>query len=286
MMKLLRLLADYAIYTVGCAMYAVAATVLLAANKISPGGVTGIGTLLQFLTDIPSGITLLVLNLPILIIGLWKFGGRLIIRTAAVTVMLSVFMTAAERWISPVSIDPMLAAIFGGIVGGAGLGLVMLRGATTGGFDIIAKLLHRRFQHLSVGRFILAMDASVILLAAIAYNNFESVLYSVVSMYVCSHIMDVIIYGVDKGRMIWIVTSSPELLCAEIGKLINRGVTVLPATGGYTGEARSMLLCTVRPHEAAAVCKIVKEQDPSAFLIVSDAGDVRGEGFRAIDSEK
>lgn len=286
MKKFLSILADYAVYTVGCAVYAAAVTALLAANEISPGGLTGIATVVQRLTGISSGITLMALNIPILLLGLWRFGGKFIVRTSVVTVILSAFISLAESYIPPVKVDPVLAALFGGIAGGAGLGLVMLRGATTGGVDIVAKLLHRRFPHLSVGRFILAIDAAVILLAAIVYKNFESALYSVVAMYASSRVMDLVIYGADRGRMVWIVTCVPEKLCSEIGSLLRRGVTVLPATGGYTGEARSMLLCTVRPHEVSALHRIVRECDPAAFIIVSEAGEVMGEGFRAIDSEK
>lgn len=286
MKKILSALTDYIIYIAGCAVYAAAVTALLAANEISPGGLTGIATVVQRLTGISSGITLMLLNIPILLLGFWRFGGRFIIRTSVVTVILSVFMSLAEEYVPPVKIDPVLAALFGGIAGGAGLGLVLLRGATTGGVDIVAKLLHRRFPHLSVGRIILTLDAAVILLAAAVYKNIESALYSVVAMYASSRIMDIILYGADRGRMIWIVTSFPEKLCSEIGSLLHRGVTVLPATGGYTGEPRSMLLCTVRPHEVSEVNRIVREGDPAAFIIVSDAGEVMGEGFRAIDSEK
>lgn len=286
MKKLLSALADYALYTVGCAVYAVAVTSLLAANEISPGGLTGIATVVQRLTGISSGITLMALNIPILILGLWRFGGKFIVRTSAVTVILSVLMSVAEAYVPPVNIDPVLAALFGGIAGGAGLGLVLLRGATTGGVDIVAKLLHRRFPHFSVGRIILILDAAVILLAAAVYKNIESALYSVVAMYASSRVMDIVLYGSDRGRMIWIVTSAPEKLCADIGGLLHRGVTVIPATGGYTGEPRSMLMCTVRPHEVSQVHRLVRECDPAAFIIVGEADEVMGEGFRAIDSEK
>lgn len=279
-------LTDYTAYILGCAIYSSAATALLAANRISPGGITGIATLIQYLIKIPSGITFMAVNIPILLIGLRRYGGKFIIRTSIVTIMLSAFINLAEKFIPPFGIDPLLAALFGGIASGAGLGLVILRGSTTGGFDIIAKLLHSRFPHISMGKFILTMDATVILLTAAVYKNLESALYSVVSMYTCSQAMDLIIYGADKGKMLWIVTDRPEALCSAITALLHRGITVFPATGGYTGESRFMLLCTVRPHEASNVYKIVRETDPAAFLIMSDADDVIGEGFRAINSEK
>lgn len=282
MKKILAILWDYVLYAAGSIVYAFAVIALLAANEISPGGLTGVSTLVQYLSGIPSGVTLMLLNLPILLLGFLKFGGSFIIRTTVVTAMLSALMTAAETLLPAFTVDPVLAAVFGGIAMGAGLGLIMLRGATTGGVDIVAKLLHRRFPHLSVGRLILMMDAGVILLAAVVYRNLESALYSVLAMYASSRVMDLVLYGADRGRMIYIVTHVPDDICREIGSSLRRGVTVIQATGGYTGEPRPLLLCAVRRHEVSAVYRIVHACDPAAFLIVTEVGEVLGEGFRPI----
>ena len=271
---------DFLYYIVGSFIYSFAITAFISANEISPGGFTGIATLVNFVANIPTGIVLLALNIPVIILGFVKLGGAFILKTAGATVIVSVCLDISEKIFPRFDTDSILAAVFGGILMGLGLSLVLLRGATTGGVDIIAKLINRKFRHISVGRIILALDAAVILLAAFVYKNIESALYSVVAMYASSRVMDTLLYGADKGKLIHIVTEKPDVICHAIIERLRRGVTKVSATGGYTGESRTMLICTVRHHEAAAVHDIIREFDQSAFIIVSDAGEIIGEGFK------
>ena len=282
-MKIKGALKDVLWYIIGGLIYSSAVTMFVSGNEISPGGLTGISTALNFLTGFPSGVLLFILNIPILIIGFLKFGGFFIIKTAVATVILSASLTITDFLLPVFQIDKILAAVFGGILMGFGLSLIMRRGATTGGVDIIAKLINRKFRHLTVGRLILMMDAVVIAVAVLAYRNIESALYSVISMYASSRVMDIMLYGADKGKMIYIVTDKPTEICREIGEKLRRGVTVLKATGGYTGKERIMLLCTVRRHEVASVYAIIESSDPKAFITVSDAGEIIGEGFKPFD---
>lgn len=280
MKKYLKYSVDILYYIVGSLIYSFAVTAFISANEISPGGFTGIATLLNFITDLPTGAVLFALNLPVLILGFIKLGGIFILKTAVATAILSACLDVSENLFPTFKTDSILASLFGGILMGLGLSLVLLRGATTGGVDIIAKLINRKFRHISVGRIILALDAAVILLAAFVYKNVESALYSVVAMYASSKIMDTVLYGADKGKLIHVVTEKPDEVCEAINYRLHRGVTKLSATGGYTGENRTMLICTVRRHEAAAVHDIIREFDPRAFIIVSDAGEIIGEGFK------
>ena len=274
---------DIFFWTLGCFIYASAVTMFISSNEISPGGVTGIATALGFLLKIPSGILLFMLNIPILIIGFIKFGGLFIIKTAVASSLLSAALTVTDLTLPSFSIDMILAAIFGGILMGIGLSLIMLRGATTGGIDIIAKLINRKYRHLTFGRLILLMDGFVIIFAAVIYKNIESALYSVIAMYGTSYVMDMILYGSDKGKIVHIVTNSPNEICKGIGNRLKRGVTVLSAKGGYTGKDRALLLCTVRRHEVSALYEIINECDDRAFIIVGDAGEIIGEGFKNIN---
>lgn len=164
---------------------------------------------------------------------------------------------------------------------GLGLSLILLRGATTGGVDILAKLINHRFRHLTVGRIILIMDAVVIALAALVYRNIESALYSSVSLYASSVIMDKVLYGGDKGKLIYIVSPFYKEICKEINSTLKRGVTVLSAKGGFTDDERPLLLCTVRRHEVSAVYSLLDRIDKNAFIIVGDVGEIIGEGFKS-----
>lgn len=275
-----RLITDSVYFVSGCFIYSAAVTMLISANEISPGGFTGIAALLNYLFSLPTGAVLLVLNIPVLILGFIKFGGIFTAKTAAVTVLASATLTVTEILLPPLKIEKILASVFGGILMGTGLSLIMLRGATTGGVDIIAKLINRKIRHLTVGRLILIMDSAVIALAALAYGNAESALYSIVCMYSSSYIMDTLLYGADKGKLMHIVTKYSDEICSDINEKMGRGVTLLYGKGGYTGESRTVLLCTVRRHEVTAVYDIVESHDRGAFIVVSDVGEIIGEGFK------
>ena len=269
-------------YFIGSLIYSAAVTVFISPNEISPGGLTGISTALNYLFDLPTGITLFVLNIPIIILGYIKFGGGFIIKTAIATILVSVSLTLTDYVLPSVNIEKILASVFGGILMGFGLSIVIRHGATTGGIDIIAKLVNLRFRHLTVGRLLLIMDAFIITIAAFVYGNIESVLFSVISMYASSRVLDIGLYGADKGRLLYIVTSKADKICHDINAVAHRGVTVIQAKGGYTGEERQLLLCTVRIHEVAGIYDIIDKYDPNAFIVVSEAGEIIGEGFKRI----
>lgn len=280
--KLKSIITDLIFFILGCFIYSASVTMFISSNEISPGGFTGIATVINYLFKLPSGLMLLILNIPVLILGLIKFGGMFVIKTSFVTVLASFSLTVTDLLLPIFKIDKILAAVFGGILMGLGLSLVLLRGATTGGVDILAKLINKKFRHLTVGRIILIMDALVIAFAAFVYKNVESALYSVIALYSSTYIMDAMLYGADKGKIIYIVTEFPEEVCRDINNNLGRGVTMLSAKGGYTGKERSMLLCTVRRHEVSYVFDIIENRDSSAFIVVSDAGEIIGEGFKAL----
>ncbi len=271
---------DILFYIVGCGIYSAAIVLFAEPNEISPGGLTGIGLLLNHFFSLPTGVMTFVLNIPLIILGFVKFGARFIVGTAVATGIMSISLDAAAYILTPYYTDGILAAVFGGIMMGTGLSLVLLRGATTGGADIAAKLINSRFPYLSMGKIILALDLAVVSVSALAYGNFESGLYSVIALYVSSHALDTLLYGADRGKLIHIVTNKPKEISDEVFKKLHRGLTILPAKGGYTGEERSVLLCAMRPSEVSGLQRLIRNVDPEAFLVVSDAGAILGLGFK------
>ena len=239
--KVSSIVIDVLCYFVGCLIYSVAVTAFISPNEISPGGVTGISTAANYLFGIPTGVMLLIINIPILILGFIKFGTAFIFKTAIATVMVSLTIEITEVFLPEFRIDKILAALFGGILMGVGMSIIMLRGATTGGVDIIAKLINKRYNHLTMGRIILMSDAIVIAIAALVYRNVESALYSSLTVFASSYILDVLLYGSDKGKIIYIITNNEEHLIKEITDNINRGVSVMNIMGGYTGQQKKML---------------------------------------------
>lgn len=271
---------DIIYFIIGAAVYSIAVNVFLSPSGISPGGFTGIAAVLNHITSLPTGITLFALNIPVLILGYVKMGGLFIIKTAVATALTSFGIDITAKIIPPLKTDAILSSVFGGILMGVGLSLTMLRGATTGGVDIIGKLVNRKYPHLSVGKIILMADGAVIFLNALVYKNAQSALYSVVAIYASTRMMDTLLYGADRGKIIYIVTDKADYICREINGTLGRGVTKLSVVGGYTGEARTMLMCIVRAHEAAAVHDAVRQYDNRAFIVVTDAGEIIGEGFK------
>lgn len=271
---------DLLVYIAGGVIYSVAVLLFLSANEISPGGLTGIATVLNYMFALPIGMVMFLLNIPILIIGFLKLGGVFILKTTVATVIISIILDITESFLPAVAVDPILAAVFGGLLMGLGISMFMLRGATTGGVDIIAKLINRRFPHMTVGRLMLLSDAAVVALSAFAYKNVESALYSVIALYASSRVIDMMLYGADKGKIVYIITEKSEEMSREIMLLVKRGITVIGVTGAYTGRRLNMLMCTVRRNEVSAVCRLARENDGGAFIVIAEAGEILGEGFK------
>ena len=267
------------ILILGSFVYAVAVQVFLSPLKISPGGLTGVATALNYITEFPTGVYLVLFNAPIIVLGAVKFGKMFIAKSAVAVILSSLFIEIVNRFYTPMFSDVMLCAVFGGALIGGGLGLVMLVGASTGGIDIIVKTLNLKFN-ISIGRAFLLIDGAVIIFAAVVYRDFQSALYSVVAVFVSSKVVDIILCGTLDSKAVFIITEQEDIIKNAITNEVDRGVTVLPAFGGYTGRRNNILLCVARNNEINTVRNIVKNLDINAFFFIVNAGDVIGKGFK------
>lgn len=264
----------------GSVLYAFAFAYFVDPNKISPGGVTGVAAVINYITEcIPTGVAIIILNIPIIFLGFYKIGGKFIIKTIFTTLFSSVMIDIFEKFLPNYGGERLIAAIFGGVLLGLGLGLIMLRGGTTGGTDVLAKVLRIKFPYLSMGRLILTLDGVVIAVAAIVYKDLETALYSIVTIFASSKMLDAVLYGSDKGKLLLIVTNKPKEVANALFDKTDRGVTVVNAKGGYSCEERQLLLCAMRNQEVDSAVKTVKNTDSAAFTIVTVTGGVFGEGF-------
>ncbi len=250
--------------------------------RLSAGGITGLATVLNELTNIPIGFSILVLNIPIIIAAAITFGKKFIIRTSIVTIIFSVVIDIAGAVLKPHYIEPILAAIFGGILMGAGLSIIMYKGSTTGGVDILAKLINRKLPTVSIGHCILLLDLAVILLNSIVYKSLESMLYTIISLFISAKVIDFVIYGAKTCKVIYVISPENNQIAKNILQNVNRGVTLIKTKGAYTNLERDMLMCVVRRHQATRVMEIIRNIDTSAFVIVSEASEVNGNGFEQI----
>ncbi len=277
---------DGLFYLLGSVLYALSVNIFTAPNQIAPGGVTGVATLFNFAWGLPIGTMILVINLPLLVASWFRLGKAFTIRTLIVTVLSSVVIDAAAPFLPPFRGDRMLVALFGGVLAGAGLGLIYMRGATTGGTEVVARLLERKFRHIPIGRLILLVDALVVAASALVYRNVESALYAMVLIFVSTSLMDALVYGGDKGKMLLIMSKKEREIADAVLDRMERGVTMLNATGAYTGGERRVLLCAVRRSEMYQLRSLVMDIDPGAFLIVVSTDEVLGEGFKTPEEKK
>lgn len=276
---------DYVLILLGSVAYATAVNMFLAPNQIAPGGVTGISTIFNHLFNFPIGVSILVLNIPLFIWGVIEDGKGFIAKSLVATVAISVFIDISNPFIYKYTDDKLLAALYGGILSGVGLAIIFYRGGTTGGTSLIARNIHKRIPHISMGTVILITDALVIIGATFAYKSLESGLYAVVVIFISSKLIDSLIYGMagDNGKLAFIITKEHKTITKEIIKTVVRGVTLIDAKGGYDDDDKKVILCAVRPSQVSKVNDIVKELDPNAFIVITTAGAIKGKGFEETD---
>jgi uncharacterized membrane-anchored protein YitT (DUF2179 family) len=273
-------LTDIVFDVLGCAVYAVGVQIFSSPNNIAPGGVTGTSILVEYLTGFPLSVMTLLLNIPLLLMAWFLLGKRFTLRTMVTVGILSVMLELASFIDFPYRGEMILAALFGGVLEGVGLGLVFMRGSTTGGTDIASRLIQLTFPQLSVGRLMLAVDACVLAASAIVYRNIENALYGLVAIYTATNIIDKLLYGLDAGRVLMIISRMEKEIAKAISEQLERGCTFLEGRGSYTGANRPVLLCVVRKNQFHRVKKLTYAIDPAAFVMTMEATEVIGEGFK------
>ena len=279
--NLSRIVRDYTWITLGSILYSVSFDWFYVPNQIGFGGLTALGMILNHLSPaIPIGGVVLVLNIPLFLLG-WKFlGGHTLVSSLFAMTATSVLVDLIAAVYTFPPMDPMLAAIFGGVTLGISLGMIFSKGATTGGTDLTARLLKIPFAWLPVGKLLMAVDLLMLLAVSIAFRSMESAMYGIISLYISTLVMDGVLYGLDQSKVAYIVTSRPQEVAAEIDRQMDRGATFLHGEGSFSREEKLVLMCAFKQKQIVPLKALVHDLDPEAFLIVCDAHEVLGEGFR------
>ena len=280
--KVLSFMTDIFVYLAASVLYGISVNVFAVPNNLVQGGITGTAMLINHaLPVLPTGVLVLLLNIPLFVFG-WKFiGGAFIAKSSIVTIFVSLSLDLV-KFIPAYQGDTLLASLFGGLLSGIALALVFLRGATTGGTDILAKLIRLKFPNFSMGRIMLYFDILVILTAGLMYKNVDNALYSLIMIFVSTYCIDYFIFGSSHAKALLIVTNKSKEISEHIMETMGRGLTVIPVAGGYTGEDKKMLVCALRGSEVAQFKKIVSSIDEDAFTMVCDASEIIGRGFKSI----
>jgi len=270
---------------IGSLLYAVGFQFFLYPNDIVPGGVTGIAMILNYLTSLPVGAVVVLMNVPLFIFSWKKFGMRFIVASILGTALSSAAVDLLAVLQIEITHEPLLAAVYGGIIKGAGLGVIYRAGATTGGSDLIAKYLRHKYQYLNFGTLLLALDAAVIAAFALIFQKFDSAMYAVICMFIAARVIDLVLYGAVNSKVCYIITDESAKVKDAIWQNLHRGVTFLHGEGAWSGTEKNVILCVIKPQQIVELRKQVEAIDEKAFLIVSDAREVFGKGFADIGDE-
>jgi len=274
-------LLDYGMIIVGSLIMAVGLMLFLIPNKVSAGGVSGISTILYHMFNWPAGITMLALNIPLFIIGVKIFGRKFGMKTLWGIIWISLFtdLLGVVLKLPPVTNDPLLATVYGGLLLGGGLGIIMKGRGTTGGSDIIARILNKYF-HFSLGISFMIIDTVIIIAMGIIFKNVELILFCLISLAISSKVVDMFIEGLTSERAITIMSKDWEVIANRIMDEVNRGVTGLDSVGMHTNSEKKTLYCVVATRQIEHIRRIVKREDPFAFVTITNVSIMQGEGFR------
>ncbi|MFV0498265.1 MAG: YitT family protein [Candidatus Fimivivens sp.] len=263
--------------TIGVKMFAVP-------NQIAPSGFTGITVLVNYLTGLPIGSMSLLMNIPFLIIC-WRYISKdFVLYTMRVLIIFSLMMD----WVfisSPVYTgDPLLAALFGGLFSGIGGGIVFSQGSSAGGTDLIVKLIRKKYPYVSTGQLVVGLNGVIMVTAAVVYGNIEAGLYGLIMTFTSGKVVDTILNGADSAMSVMIITNQPKPIAKSIIDQLHRSATILSGVGAYNAGDTYVLMCVVRKTEFFKLKRLIRDADPLAFVIVNQANQILGKGFRAIDS--
>ncbi|MEG1632569.1 MAG: YitT family protein [Oscillospiraceae bacterium] len=275
---------EYVLIVLGCAMYAAAFRFFMYPNDIISGGVTGIATIINYLTGWPVGVMVIAMNIPLFAVAWKRFGSSYMIASLVGMALSSILVDVFAFCNIVATKNLLLACIYGGVIKGFGMGLIYMAGASTGGVDIMAKFVRQRFPYINFGTIILGLDVLVVATFALVFNKFEGAMYTMISMFIISRSVDTVLYGIGTSKVCFIISEEYDRISKEITGQLNRGVTMLHGEGAYTGTEKRVILCVIKKPQITEVRKIIRLIDPKAFFIVTDAKDVFGNGFGDIST--
>ncbi len=281
--RVVYLLRKYILIMLGAAVYAVCFQFFCYPNAITTGGVVGLAMIINQLTRLPVGVMTIVMNVPLFLIAWRHFGLDFLIGSLVGMGLSSLMVDFCATFGIVATDDPMLAALIGGVIKGIGMGMVYYVGATTGGIDIVIKLLKKKYSYINFGTLMLMMDAVIITAYALILGRYESAMYSLVAMYATTKMIDLALYGIDNACLCYIISEKTDEITEEIvSGALHRGVTLLDGKGAWSGAHRDVIMCVIKRQQIGQLKRLVRGHDERAFFIVTNAKNVFGNGFENI----
>lgn len=275
----------YVVITIAAFFYAVSVSLFVDPNNMAPGGVTGIAIIINRVLPVETGTLIFLLNIPILLFAIWKFGIKFTISTIYALSLISVFTNILSAYEAATD-DILLAALAGGALTAFSIGLILKAGATTGGMDIIVKWLRLKLPHLKTGVIFFFSDVIIVSISGIVFRDIEAALYAAIAVMVSSGVLDIVLYGKDEAKLIYIISDKAEGITKRLLDELNVGVTHIDGRGAFSGKEKKVLMCAVKKAISPQIEVIVKEEDAESFMIITRATEVFGEGYKSYFSER
>lgn len=271
----------------GCAVYAVGIGLFLEPNGLTPAGVSGLAIIVNRciymwfgIEPWATGTVIVIINLPILVMGVCKFGARFLLSTVFATLLSSAFINRIEDCISPPTDELLLASILGGAFMSFGMSMVFKGGATTGGTDVVVRLLRTRYKHIKTGQIFWITDGIIVVLSVLTFGNINILLYAFITLAIQTFVLNTALYGSDSAVMVYIISEKEKEISAMLLNRFGVGVTLLKGEGAYTGHGKNVILCVVKNRQLPLLKDTVALNDKRAFMIVTKANEIFGEGFK------
>lgn len=285
--KLIEFIYNFAVLTLGSVLFAIGVSCFFDPNSIAPGGISGVAIIItKFIGFLPTGTWIALINVPIMIVGTYKFGFKFLASTMYAVAVSSIAVNITGQYIGSLTDNLFLAAVEGAVLVGTGVGLVFRTGATTGGTDVIVKLLRLKFRHLPTGIVFSVVDGAICITSGIVFKNIEVMMYAVIALMLQSMIVNKVLYGGDGARMIYVISGKNEEIAKRLMTEVDVGATYFQGNGAYTGKDYEVLMVVMRAKQLPAARDIVRDVDNKAFMIVTNATSVFGQGFKRYDTEE
>lgn len=275
----------YSLILCGAFLYSLSISLVLSPNNLAPGGISGVAIIINYVTGFPIGIMTFILNLPLLAISIFKFGKSFFASTMFALAAGSVF-TDMLAGFAPLTDDYILAAIAGAALNGIGLGIIFRCGSTSGGTDIIVRLLKLKFPYMGAGMLFAVTDMFIVAASGIVFRNIEAAMYAAICVILAGIIMDKVLYGTDAAKLVYIISDKNQEITRAILDKLDIGVTFIDGKGAYSNIRKDIILCAMKKQRLPQVREIIKETDSNAFLIITSATEVVGLGFKSYYDEK
>lgn len=269
----------------GSFIYACGISLFLDPNNLAPGGASGLAIIFNRITGLETGTIYFIINVPIMLLGLWKYGVKFI-ATTFFSILINSYFTNMLAGVGALTSDPLIATMAGSVLVGVGVAIVFKSRATTGGTDIIVKVLHDKYKHIKTGVIFLLTDIVIVAFSGFVFKDINIIMYALISVFVQGKVLDMVLYGGDEAKLFYIISDKPQAISERILKEIDITATFLQGKGAYTGKEKQVILCVARKQQGPAIEEIVKSEDKDAFMIISSANEIYGEGYKNIMSDK